>query len=270
MAAGRAFYEKRGNWRDELTVSRGGSFSFPLHLHPELELFWLQSGELCSETGTQSIPLAAGDLAFFFPNAVHGYQSAGGNGQYVMLIAVSSLLGDLLPTLTRFRPAVPVLRAAALHPDAAYALRRLAEDGSGGGEVRRALLHLILARILEAAELVPIGESQEGNLTTRLMEYLSLHFRQPLTLDDAAHALGASRFHLSRVFSQQLGSSFSDYLSFLRLNEAQELLLGTDRSVSEIALDCGFSSQRTFNRAFQKLFRTTPRQFRAAHRRQPN
>lgn len=108
------------------------------------------------------------------------------------------------------------------------------------------------------------------DLTTRLIEYLSLHFRQPLTLDDVAHDLGVSRYHLSRVFSQRLGSSFPDYLSFLRLNEAQELLSGTDRSVSDICLDCGFTSQRSFNRAFQKLFLTTPRQFRATRQKQPN
>ena len=269
MPGERAFYENRGNYRDQMTLVHHRNFSFPLHLHPELELFWLQSGALCIETGSQSIPLEPGDLAFFFPNTVHAYQS-GGEGSHIMLIAASSLLGDLFPTLTRFRPAEPVLRAAALHPDIVYAIQRLSREGVGGQEVRRALLHLILARILEASELVPVGEPQESGLTTRLMEYLSLHFREPLALDDAARALGVSRYHLSRVFSQRIGSSFSDYLSFLRLNDAQELLLGTDRSISDIALDCGFLSQRTFNRAFQKLFRTTPRQFRAERRRQPN
>ena len=102
-----------------------------------------------TEARVAATALEPGDLAFFFPNTVHAYQS-GGEGSHIMLIAASSLLGDLFPTLTRFRPAEPVLRAAALHPDMGYAIQRLSREGVGGQEVRRALLHLILARILEA------------------------------------------------------------------------------------------------------------------------
>lgn len=269
-AGSRAFYESRRQRREELSVMCGEGMRFPPHLHPELELFWLQSGSLYIDGREDSVILEAGDFAFFFPNDVHGYRSAGDNDRYRMAICSSPLLGDLLPTLTKHRPAQPFLRASRLHPDISYAMRRLCLDTPDGREVRRALLHLILARILEAVELVPIGEPKAMDLTTRLIEYLSLHFRQPLTLDDVAHDLGVSRYHLSRVFSQRLGSSFPDYLSFLRLSEAQELLAGTDRSVSDICLDCGFTSQRSFNRAFQKLFLTTPRQFRATRQKQPN
>lgn len=259
----RAFFENRIQGREELSVACGDGMNFPPHLHPELELFWLQSGSLRVDTGTQSFSLEAGDFAFFFPNAVHGYQSGDEGGRFVMAIGAPSLLGDLLPTLRRYRPARPVLHASELHPDIPYAMERLCEELPDGREVHRALLHLILARILGAVELAPVGEPKAMDLTTRLIEYLSLHFRQPLTLDTVAHELGVSRCHLSHVFSQRLGSSFTDYVSFLRLNDARELLSGTDRSVSEICLDCGFTSQRTFNRAFQKFYLTTPRQFRA-------
>ena len=265
---GRAFFENRIQRREELTVVCGDGMNFPPHLHPELELFWLQSGSLRIDTGTHSFSLEAGEFAFFFPNAVHGYQSDG--GRFVMAIGAPSLLGDLLPTLRHYRPARPILHVSELHPDITYAMYRLCEEQPDAREVRRALLHLILARILGAVELTPVGEPKAMDLTTRLIEYLSQHFRQPLTLDTVARELGVSRCHLSHVFSQRLGSSFTDYVSFLRLSDAQELLSGTDRSVSEICLDCGFTSQRTFNRAFQKFYFTTPRQFRVQCQKQQN
>ena len=257
-----AFYEKRTQGHEELMVSFGKWMTFPLHLHAELELFWVQSGSLQVDTGTHTYILRAGDLAFFFPNIVHGYQSAGAGGQFFMAISAPSLLGELITTLVQYRPAQPILRAWQMHSDISYAMHRLCTDISGGREVRRALLHLMLARILEATELIPIGEPKAMDLTAQLIQYLWLHFRQPLTLDQVAHDLGVSRYHLSRGFSQRLGSSFSDYLNFLRLNEAQELLVSTDRNISDICFDCGFTSQRTFHRAFQKIYQTTPRHFR--------
>lgn len=150
-AGSRAFYESRRQRREELSVMCGEGMRFPPHLHPELELFWLQSGSLYIDGREDSVILEAGDFAFFFPNDVHGYRSAGDNDRYRMAICSSPLLGDLLPTLTKHRPAQPFLRASRLHPDISYAMRRLCLDTPDGREVRRALLHLILARLLAEA-----------------------------------------------------------------------------------------------------------------------
>lgn len=150
-AGSRAFYESRRQRREELSVMCGEGMRFPPHLHPELELFWLQSGSLYIDGREDSVILEAGDFAFFFPNDVHGYRSVGDNDRYRMAICSSPLLGDLLPTLTKHRPAQPFLRASRLHPDISYAMRRLCLDTPDGREVRRALLHLILARLLAEA-----------------------------------------------------------------------------------------------------------------------
>ena len=55
---------------------------------------------------------------------------------------------------------------------------------------------------------------------------------------------------------------FSDYVGSLRVRQAQGLLRATDRKIAQIALDCGFENQRTFNRTFLKVCGTTPRAYR--------
>ena len=77
-----------------------------------------------------------------------------------------------------------------------------------------------------------------------------------------AQALNVSPFQLSRVFSERLHMGFNEYLNALRVDYARELLRETDLPITQLAFECGFESQRTFNRAFREQTGQSPRQFR--------
>lgn len=67
-----------------------------------------------------------------------------------------------------------------------------------------------------------------------------------------------NKYHLSHVFSEKMGQSFPAYLSRIRISCACSALAETDRSVTQIAEECGFESQRSFFRVFQQQLGTTP------------
>ncbi|MNE93692.1 HTH-type transcriptional regulator YesS [compost metagenome] len=56
--------------------------------------------------------------------------------------------------------------------------------------------------------------------------------------------------------------SFISYLNHIRVNKAEEMLLNTDKSIIDIALDCGFTNVRTFNRVFKQFRHNTPSSLR--------
>ena len=85
---------------------------------------------------------------------------------------------------------------------------------------------------------------------------------EPLTLGELARELGMNKYHLSHVFSEKMGQSFPSYLASIRLSCACSALAETDRSVTQIAEECGFESQRSFFRVFQQHMGTTPLQYR--------
>ena len=77
------------------------------------------------------------------------------------------------------------------------------------------------------------------------------------------------RFHLSprelnRILLYQVEMNFSDYLNFIRVNRASELLLLTTRSILDIALDTGYHNEKTLTRNFLKFRSMTPGKFRQA------
>lgn len=78
----------------------------------------------------------------------------------------------------------------------------------------------------------------------------------------AAELCGLNYEYFSRNFKKATGKGFSDYLSLVRLTEAERLLLSTSKTVTEIAYDTGFSSASHFIKAFHKQKGSTPKQFR--------
>ena len=90
-------------------------------------------------------------------------------------------------------------------------------------------------------------------------------YAQGLTLEEVAAEVGFSAAHFSRVFHGQLGMSFTDYLSNVRMQHVKELLIRTDKSITEIALSTGFCHGDYLATQFKRKVGMTPTQFRKSH-----
>jgi AraC family transcriptional regulator len=96
----------------------------------------------------------------------------------------------------------------------------------------------------------------------RVIDYLRDHLDKPLKLEDLAKVACFSEFHFHRVFGAMTGETLNDFTNRLRLEKAARLLRYSEQSLTDIALDCGFSSSATFSRAFRSGYDTSPSQFR--------
>ncbi|WP_379133541.1 response regulator [Paenibacillus sp. sgz500958] len=100
-------------------------------------------------------------------------------------------------------------------------------------------------------------------LVRRAKQYMLEHFSEyGLTLEFMAGHLQASPVYLSRVFKQELGTSFGAYLTQIRIRKAAQLLNSTDLSVNEVAEQSGYETQHYFSTAFKKQTGVSPLQFR--------
>ena len=108
----------------------------------------------------------------------------------------------------------------------------------------------------------PNTEKFKFNLSVRAVTYVTEHFKENISLDTAADALGISRFDVSRLFASSIKINFVKYVNFMRIAYAKELLETTNASVLEIALECGYETLRTFNRVFKEYVGTTPHRYR--------
>ena len=117
----------------------------------------------------------------------------------------------------------------------------------------------------ESSGLNPVNETRQKDLIDKfnsVLDYLDEHYAEDITLEKVADVAGFSKFHFSRLFKQCSGYNFYDYVCFRRIKAAETLLLKPGSSITEVALQSGFSSLSTFNRTFKKVKGCTPSEYR--------
>ena len=96
----------------------------------------------------------------------------------------------------------------------------------------------------------------------RVIDYLRGNLDRPVKLAELASIACFSEFHFHRIFTAVSGETLNNFTNRLRLEKAARLLRYSEQSLTEIAMDCGFSSSATFSRAFRSGYDTSPSQFR--------
>ena len=99
------------------------------------------------------------------------------------------------------------------------------------------------------------------------LNFINSNYMNDISVEDAARTAGFSKFHFSRLFKQFTDQTFGGYLNQRRISAAETLLLNPRLSVTDVALQSGFSSLSTFNRTFRALKSCTPSEFKAYHQR---
>ena len=96
-------------------------------------------------------------------------------------------------------------------------------------------------------------------------KFIEQHSDEELSLSKVAKAVNVSANHLSEKFKKVTGVNFVDYVARVRFETARDILLNSNRRISEIAFAAGFQSLSQFNRVFKKLSGKSPTEHRAAH-----
>lgn len=96
-----------------------------------------------------------------------------------------------------------------------------------------------------------------------IIEFIDTHYADNLNLEAIADASGFSKYHFSRLFKQYTGFTFCDYLNYRRIKEAELLLTQQECSITEVALQAGFTSISTFNRLFKQMKSCSPSEYRS-------
>lgn len=100
----------------------------------------------------------------------------------------------------------------------------------------------------------------------RAIEFVEANIGKTIRLQDMAAAAALSLFHFSRAFKQSTGKSPARFVTERRVRAAQVLLTLSEKSLVDVALECGFASQSHMNQAFRRLVGVTPGAYRAARR----
>jgi AraC-like DNA-binding protein len=106
-------------------------------------------------------------------------------------------------------------------------------------------------------------ENAEVPVIKKAKEYIREHQAEKISLGNVAKAVNMSAFYFCKMFKKAAGINFTDYLTRVRIERAQNLLLNPNLRISEIGFEVGFQSLTHFNRVFKKIAGQSPTDYRA-------
>ncbi len=106
-------------------------------------------------------------------------------------------------------------------------------------------------------------DAQQQEVVRRLIAHMEEHYAEKITLEDLAQASQYNRTYVSTLFKNTVGINFYEYLTRLRFQHALCDLVSTEKNLTEIAIDNGFSDLKSFNKRFKETLHRTPIEYRA-------
>ena len=260
------YEEKKKNLHVHLRTSAHAS----PHLHNSIEFIYITEGTLELGMGQELFHMEEGDFAVIFPDVIHHYQVfSQGENKAVYLWAKPALAGQFADVIQSSCPQNPVIKKENVHRDivnAVSCLRVSRKEPDSSLVIEQAYVQILLARSIPCFRLMEKSSVESNDIIYQTVSYIARHFRNEVSLEKMARDLGISKFTLSRVFSGTFHRNFNQFLNEQRLNYVTVHLECTDDSITDICMNAGFESQRTFNRVFRERYRMTPREYRNLYR----
>ncbi len=119
-----------------------------------------------------------------------------------------------------------------------------------------------VAAMVALAKEVVIQNQEPDGIITRARDYMRQNFRKDLALEEVAQSVGISPYYFSKLFKEEAGMNFTEYLTGLRIENAKKLLLNREMSIKEVCVNSGYGNPNYFSRIFKKWTGITPTEFR--------
>lgn len=259
------------------------STNSPLHWHYYSEIIYMLSGAVNVVCNNKNAVLRQGDLCYIYPLQLHEFTKVRGEKALYAVIkfdihtiniprAYISEMYDYFVRRSRENDFCIIVPEERL--DSRYIgelVRRTVNEYAEKREfyslaVQADIYSLLigLARI-GGKKFTDKNEKRTENDFSfyRILEYIDTHSAEPLEAAELARMCHMSYSHFARLFRENYGRSCKEYITYIRLNKAQELLLHTDRDLNFIAQETGFYDCSHFIRTYKKWMGITPKQERA-------
>ena len=243
-----------------------GPYEYSQRIHQFAEIQFVLEGELEIEVDGVTERLKAGDMAVIGPFRTHRTKGYEGVRTWLMILS-NSLIADFVDTAKNFINGehcafTPSKTLFNFVEDNLFDTGENVIDLDFDRELLFKTKALTYAILEEYSRRIKSNDAkQKGGALARIILYLNEHFSENLTRESVGMALGYSKSYISHLIDTIPNMTFCKLLSSLRIERAKELLKNGEMSILDIALECGFGSERTFYRAFKESVNMTPREY---------
>lgn len=243
------------------------------HWHNECELIYIRSGSFDLSVDGRNQQLSPGDCALIMGGSMHG----GTPDKCVydcLVFDINALLkcsqscaAAMQPVINHEKRLAPVFSRGSEPSVYAERLIECMMKKSGGyeffvqGQLLCLLGSIVKMNFFSADNDIQASDILKIRKFKKVLSYIEMHYREPITLEDLAKQCGMNRNYFCRAFKEYTKKTPVEYLNYYRIESACEKIVGTDERLIDIAMSCGFNDYSYFIKVFKSQKGVTPRDY---------
>lgn len=273
--------KEKNVYKDELPVNVvvANIEEYPIHFHDDMEVIYVLEGSVVLRNGYYTYTLKQGDIFILNDREMHSFASNGEKNMVMMLqldlIYFSKYYDNLRNSFfvtdmdDDSDESLEILRTIL-----ARIMMEILQKGHGYEHKVIESTHNLIAClmsdfqyfVMEDGKFVNEAKNKGNKILAgrlnRITDYMYDNYSRKLTLNEIANREHLSIYYLSHVIKEATGLSFQDLLSFIRVEESEKLLLGTNKKIGAIAEETGFSAVRYYIKHFETWYGMHPMEYR--------
>ncbi len=227
--------------------------------HSQLELYFIDDGEMDITVNSYRKRLEKGEMSVALSFDAHAYATVEESRSSAFFIP-SYMCPEFIETFKNKRAASPFITDKNVVKKIKALVSELLQ-AKDNAILCQGYIYVILGIISENISFERKNEDANPDLSAKLLSYINENFSEEISLSSLSRKLGYNESYISKYFKECFHIGINRYLSTVRLKNALMLMYEKKYTTAYCALESGFSSLRTFYRAFQKEFGCTPKEY---------
>ena len=255
----------------------GRSFQIPVHWHDELEIIYVKSGYLTVSISGESYIGNAGDVFVVSPGNLHLMGAQTGTVDYFTFLfplkyisfRTDDMLNDkLLEPLNSGQLMIsPRVRGTAKELCeqliAIYVAKNNESESKITAQIKTKIILLqFILEMWKQGFVIENDTSGRNMVEKEMVSYVQQNFTGKISLKEFGEQFHLSEKYISRYFKEHFHIALSQYVTYLRLEHAKQLLQDTDIPITEVAMQSGYQNVSYFIRSFKKAYGVSPLKYK--------
>ena len=260
-------------------TSQPAGYTFPHHLHSTIEIYRIISGECLMDVQSETLHCTKGDFIMILPNIVHSfYLNKKSDCTFKHVHFDPNMFSNIILANEGVYP-ITLMHAVLFSSHFYYRfsaddvidstldkLISLYTDSDGlfpAANINISLINLMLYILDHTKPAHHFSNPQlQNSYVAYTLNYIAEHYTEKIIQEDIASQLHISVRYLSKLFKAHIGITLSSYINVYRINHSISLMQNTKLSLTEIALQSGFTNSQHYSKVFRDCVNTTPSQYR--------
>ena len=234
------------------------------HFHNIYEIYYMVSGRCQYLIDEREYEINMGDVVFIPEGVVHKTKYGEAPHRRLLIECSAHFIPDALKE--KMTSTVFLCRSSRETQQIYELLQKIEKEYEKDDyltpESLKSYMSLLFVTLARSKNTIGLGETKNP-IISKAVSYIKFNFNSDISLSDVAKAHFISPEHLSRTFKKEMGVGFSDFVTMVRLQNAENMLKSqNDKSISEIAYSCGFNDSNYFSNVFKQKIGLSPLLYR--------